>query len=441
MKHKNSGIRNVQLVSVTDPLYLSNQAQYKEVKEVDVVYNKPVRHKSEIMGYLLEMTIRSWVKNSGISLNERVITYKHGSGVREKNLVRELDYVLGNEKKCIVGEVKVSSTGKGVVSKACAQLIYSKELLENIIDSVTMQIIRIDLNFNNATEPFDEFNNDFIKSCFRAYEFKDHKFQLLYLSAQDVFNYGVRNNIIQSPEIFDPMVSETNLLNNKRLLKVELKERKKALCEIDDFDQIKNIEKSISQIEEEIFLNNIKINLSQQGWAHLENRNEKDYNLIMDYLGNNIKQEIQSDDYCERTTGFLTEDQKIKYISFYSLNAEVEINLLDAEQVHLKLPLEQRTELQNILFVSKSQALAEPVCYPLLIKIPYRKFYYSNNFLRNEDRESISLKQFEHVVNKSEPTKIQLKQNDILIIDNHRMLHRYNELLTGNIRKRKVTES
>ncbi len=426
--------RNVQLVTVTDPFYMIYLSQYKTEKKADVVYDKPVRLKSDVMGYLLELAIMGWVKNSGICLTEKIITYEYGFGKRQNKMFKELDYVLRIDKKYFVGEVKVSSTTKGNVSKACEQLSFSKELLSNIADSVTTQIIRVDLNFKNATEPFDEFNDDFLKSTFRDYELNEQKFKLLYLSARDVFNYGTKNKIIQSPEIFEPVVYETDLLHQRRQSKDELKHKKKALLEIGSTDELESIQTEITQLEKKIFLDDIKINLSQQGWVYLNDKSENDFNLILDHLGQNAKEEIQSDNFCERTNGFCTDERKTKFVSFYCTSEETEFNLLDAERVYLRLTDEQQAELQNI------QLVADKESYPLLAKIPHRKFYYSNKLLRNKDSDNKSLKQFEHVVKNSQPIKVALKPNDILIFDNHRMLHKKINVGSDNLIKKTVSE-
>ena len=141
--------RNVQLIKVTDPFYLIYLSQYKKEKKADIVYDKPVPLKSDVMGYLLELAIMGWVKNSGICLAEKIITYEKGFGKGHRKMFKELDYVLRRDKKYFVGEVKVSSSAKGNVSKACEQLSFSKELLNNITDNVTTQIIRVYLNFKN----------------------------------------------------------------------------------------------------------------------------------------------------------------------------------------------------------------------------------------------------------------------------------------------------
>ena len=149
------------------------------------------------MGYLLELIIREWVKKSGLYLDEKIIGWQQIEDGKSSKLIKELDYVLLKDKIHIIGEVKVSLSENGNVPKACKQLSTSKELLSKTLHTITLQIIIIDLNFNNASEPFDEFNHDFLKSKFRNYEWNKQNFKILYLNARDVFYYGVQQKIIK----------------------------------------------------------------------------------------------------------------------------------------------------------------------------------------------------------------------------------------------------
>ena len=425
-------IKKVQLISDDHPAFKKFLLRYKTKKEKDVVYDKPVKKKSAVMGYLLELSVRHWVKNSGFCLDEKIISWEQIDEGKCSKLFKELDYVLLKDKIHFIGEVKVSSTANGNVPVACKQLTASKELLSKIVNAMTLQIIRIDLNFNNPTEPFDEFNPDFLKVKFRDYEWNETKFKLLYLNAQDVFNYGVQNKIIKSPEIFQPAVYETELLHNRRQSNNELKEKRKLQVEVTAINEIENINSDIKQLERKIFLADIKINLSEKGWAHLPNANEEEFKIITDFIGNNIEQLNPIDNFCERTNGFCTDSPTTKFISLYSNKEEIEIKLLDAELIYLRLPIEQGHELQNIEFTSQS----DNISFPLFNRFPTRKFSYSNKLARQTDSDNISLKQFEHVINKSEPTKVLLKPTGILIIDNHRIFHQRN-LSTDNL-KRKI---
>ena len=417
------GLKHIALVSESDPIYQLYLSRYKTEKKEDVVYNKPARKKSETMGFLLELAVKDWAKKSPFFIEEKIISYQFTSSTDKK--WKELDYVLKQGGRLIIGEVKTSSSSKGRVVEACKQLSYSKELLSHISNSVTMQIIRIDLNFKNATEPFDEFNQDFQKSKFRTYEWGGQKFQLLYLCAQDVFNYGVENKIIKSPEIFEPAVYETNLLHQRRQTKELLKEKNKELIEISNVDELENIQNEIGQLQGSVFHYDIKINLSHQGYDQIQNKSEEEYKSIINELGERFIPGKIEDSFCERTNGFSMDDPNAKYITYYNgSNQEVEFNLLDAERVYLRLSDEQQSELQSINFVAENTLQEQRDSLPLLRKFPYRKFYYSNTLLREEDGNNKSLQQFEHVVRQSEPVKVLLNPGDILIFDNHRMLHR-----------------
>jgi len=413
--------RNIQLLKVDDPLYQIYLSQFRHDREKDVVYDKPVQKKSQTMGYLLEIVVCEWVKKSGVCLEEKIISYEYGHGKRHKRNFKEVDYLLKQGNSLIVGEVKVTSNVS--YSTACEQLTFSKELLSCLADNVSMQIIIIDLNINNPSEPFDNFTTDFSKVILRNFEWKKTKFKLLYLNAQDVFHYGVENKIIKSPEIFQPVIYETDLLHNHRQLKKELKDKNKFLLEITDTEQANGISADIKELERKIHIDDIKINLSEKGWVHINSVTVVEFAALINSIGNAIEQESPTNNFCVRTNGYCTDNPTTKFISFYCDHEDIELNLLDAERVYQRIPNEEGHDLQNIEFLIPNSSLDDLKSNPLFNRFPTRKFFYSDKLLRQTDSENKSLKHYEQVINNSQPTKILLQLGDILIIDNHRMLH------------------
>lgn len=432
-------IKKVQLISDAHPSYQKFMLRYKTKKEKDVVYDKPSNSKSGIMGYLLELSIREWVNKSGLCLNEKIICWEQIEDGKYSKLFKELDYVLLKGKTHFIGEVKVSLTENGNVPTACKQLSSSKELLAKILGAMTLQIIRIDMNFNNATESFDEFNPDFSKAKFRDYEWNEQKYQILYLNARDVFNYGVQNKVIMSPEIFEPAVYETDLLHNQKQLRKQLKENNDALLEISNTDELENIQSEITHLERKLFLGNVKLNLSQKGWIHLTNISADEFTAITNSISNSIEQANPTNDFCVKTNGYCTDKPTTKFLSLYCDNAETEINLLDAERVYMRIPIEEGHDLQNIEFVVPDNSLDKLKNFPLYSRFPTRKFFYSDSLLRQSDSENKSLQHYEQVINNSQPTKILLQLSDLLIIDNHRMLHQ-RTTNTDNLKRKIILE-
>ena len=435
-------IKNVQLVPVTNPGYQLYLSQYKTEKKADVVYNKPAKKKAQIMGYLLELAVRDWVSASQFYIEENIIHYQVGSAKKQEDRWKELDYVLRHGTNLTIGEVKVSTSEKGLVKKACEQLSYSRELLSQISGTVKMQIIRIDLNFQNTIEPLDEFHPEFHKSRFRIHELEGQKFQILHLSAQDVFNYGVKRKVIKSPEIFEPVIYETELRHQRRQIKELIKAKKKELYEISNVDELDIQQNEISLLEKDLFHLDIKITLSQEGWTQITCKNQDEFKTLTELLGEEIADVNSVDAYCDRTNGFRTGNPNAKYISIYngSETEEVELKLLDAEQVYLRLSDEQQDELQSIYFVPHEYSQVDKVSYPLLSKVRHRKFHYSNTLLNNKDSNNKSLLQFEHVIRESQPTTILLKPRDVLIYDNQRMLRQTERKESGFLTKLLVLE-
>ena len=385
------------------------------------------------MSYLLEMTVLEWVRKTSLSLDERIIRYEYGFGNRKKVVFKELDYILKVGENYFLGEIKVSSIKGGMAPKAKEQLSYSKELLSYLSDSPILQIIKIDLNFLNSQTPLDEFCNDFLDSKFRTYIYDQDKFEILHLSAQDVFNYGVINNIIKSPELFAPVIFETNILHEKRGLKVEINDLKRLLASETDYENLCRTQAVLSQYELSLFLCEIELRLSQEGWVYLSDKDHIDYEFIIDYLGGKSLSNVLTNEIKTRSNGFHSEDQIAKYISYYCNFGEVEFQLLDAERVYCRLSDEQQCNLQNIKFKIDNVLQYGKSSYPLLSKKQYRKFYYAGNLVNQKDNDNDSLKQFELIIKNSLPIKILLKPNNILILDNHRLLYKNNKYIDSQL--------
>lgn len=369
---KYSSVNNVQLVSEQDPFYQLYMSRHKSEKMSDVVYDKPVRKKANIMGYLLELTVRHWVSGLPSFIEEKIISFREGSNERQEPRWRELDYVLKAGNRYTIGEVKVSLREKNISNDAFEQVSNSREILSQISNSVNMQIIKIDLNFKNATEPFDKFHNDFKNVKFRTYEWEGLKFQILYLSAKDVFDYGVARGIIKSPEIFEPIIYEMDLKHERRQIKEKLKNKKKELLEISNVDALEAIQNDIDSLRKQLFPLEVKINLSEQGWSHITNRNQDDYNLIVDDLGQNIGLNNQTN-YCTKTNGFSSDHPMAKFVSFYNSSGKgIEFSLLDAELVYIRLLDGQQRELQKIEFLADDINMeGTGSSYPLFSKFPH----------------------------------------------------------------------
>ena len=207
-------------------------------------------------------------------------------------------------------------------------------------------------------------------------------------------------------------------------------------------DELDIQQNEISLLEKDLFHLDIKITLSQEGWTQITCKNQDEFKTLTELLGEEIADVNSVDAYCDRTNGFRTGNPNAKYISIYngSETEEVELKLLDAEQVYLRLSDEQQDELQSIYFVPHEYSQVDKVSYPLLSKVRHRKFHYSNTLLNNKDSNNKSLLQFEHVIRESQPTTILLKPRDVLIYDNQRMLRQTERKESGFLTKLLVLE-
>ena len=338
-------------------------------------------------------------------------------------LWKELDYTINKDSQLVIGEVKTSTADDKILRAACKQVDYSEELLKKNYTSITKQIIWIDLNFRNSAEILDEFKEDYHSMKFRKYSFQENVYQYVHLSAQDVFNYGVNNRIINSPELMNPALTETELRHERRTLKQELKEAESALLEIGSVDELDILQRQIGDLKDSIWVLDIKLDISENGRHLIQDKSDSMLKILLNELGANSDFELTKGTNNSNSSGFYSSDKEARYLAISQNDSEgggVEIDLIDAERVYLRLPMEKGYDLQNVQCISPTTKKT----YPLFTKTPVRQFYYSGVFSSKDDEQRESLKEFENVIRKSDPIKVELKPGDVLLVDNHRMLIR-----------------
>lgn len=180
----------------------------------------------------------------------------------------------------------------------------------------------------------------------------------------------------------------------------------------------------------------IKLELEQKGLLYLENQTIDTIHDLINQLGKviyvtdvickpNTKSLVTSD----KALGFHTDYHKAKYILWYCYEQTSEGGetlIVDGLQAYHQLSQDLQNELKNIqLFEHKVFDGDKEIC-PMISfdENNKEKIYYSFWLLNPEDKQKTSIQTFQNLVHfSSNVSTFRLKPKDILIIDNHRMLH------------------
>lgn len=184
----------------------------------------------------------------------------------------------------------------------------------------------------------------------------------------------------------------------------------------------------------------IKTELEISGFKHLQDKTAKDVNLLCRSLGKIL---LEADVKINLTTKALvtsdnaldmhTDHSKAKYIVWHCLK-QTSIGgyslLLDAEKVLQELSKQEKQELEKIRLFEHKIFDDDLESYPMLSKLNGKnKIYYSFWFINPQNKNNKVFLKFKRIVDEMKKTKIKLNKNDVLIIDNDRMLHGRTEIL------------
>ena len=186
----------------------------------------------------------------------------------------------------------------------------------------------------------------------------------------------------------------------------------------------------------------IKNELEIHGFKYLQNKTVKEVNLLCHSLGEIL---LETDVKIDLTTKALvtsdkeldmhTDHSKAKYIIWHCLK-QTSIGgyslVLDTKKVLQKLSKKEKQELEKIQLFEHKIFKDDLESYPMLSKVNGKnKMYYSFWFINSKNKDNKVFLKFKGIVDEMEKIKIRLNKNDVLIIDNGRMLHGRTEIL-GN---------
>jgi len=125
---------------------------------------------------------------------------------------------------------------------------------------------------------------------------------------------------------------------------------------------------------------------------------------------------------------FHTDHHKAKYIVWYchkQTDKGGESILLDAKAVYESLPIDQQKELTTIELFEHKVFDDDLESYPF-VKVDEngaKKFYYSFWLVKEDDKYKSAMLAFQKGLRTTQHQQLRLEDNDVLIIDNHRIFH------------------
>lgn len=171
------------------------------------------------------------------------------------------------------------------------------------------------------------------------------------------------------------------------------------------------------------------------GFLHLADQTEEQLNQLLNELGQIIlttdvvvKPESKGLVTSAHGLDYHTDHHKAKYIVWYcykQTDLGGESILMDAEKIYLQLSHESKEQLKTIELFEHKVFPDDQESYPFVSTgvNGERKFYYSFWLVKEDDKRNPAMLEFQRLVRQTDPIILKLKERDVLIIDNHRVLH------------------
>lgn len=184
----------------------------------------------------------------------------------------------------------------------------------------------------------------------------------------------------------------------------------------------------------------LKEDLTEKGFCYIQNKTEEELKKILSQLGNVInetdviansesKSLVTSDKYLD----FHTDNHLAKYILWHcKKQAEQggQSMLCDAEKVFTQLTEDEKLALSKIHVYEHKMFPENRNSNPIVREVDgQRRFYYSFWLAREKYRELPVFKKWRDLILNTTHVKLRLEENDILVIDNHRIFHGRTEII------------
>lgn len=140
-------------------------------------------------------------------------------------------------------------------------------------------------------------------------------------------------------------------------------------------------------------------------------------------ISTNSKRFVLSD----KAIGFHTDHIAAKYIVWYCISQSSyggTTNIIDTKKIISNLTGGDINELSNVMLYEHKVFDSDKQCNPLIQYVNGKCIiYYSFWFINKFDKEKESVKKFNSLISETQKHSFLLQPSDVLIIDNHRMLH------------------
>jgi len=175
--------------------------------------------------------------------------------------------------------------------------------------------------------------------------------------------------------------------------------------------------------------------LKEKGFIHLTNQSETELENILNELGEVIhttdvvvKPESRGMVTTSLGLDFHTDHHRAKYILWYC-HKQTDLGgdsiLIDADKIFVQLTNEEQDKLKQIKLFEHKIFPGDSDNNPF-VEIDDkgdRIFYYSFWLVKDEDKLNPAFLKFQNLIKQTDSIKINLKERDILIVDNHRIFH------------------
>lgn len=177
-----------------------------------------------------------------------------------------------------------------------------------------------------------------------------------------------------------------------------------------------------------------KDELLRFGFVHLKDQSEDLVQTYLSELGEiifttNVKVKPDSKPLVtsDKALDFHTDHHKAKYIAWHcykQTDKGGESILMDAQRIYFQLPEAYKKALEEIHLFEHKIFPDDKESNPLAnVSDGQIKFYYSFWLVSDTDKKNPALREFQRLIKTNEPIKLTLNPNDVLIVDNHRILH------------------
>lgn len=176
--------------------------------------------------------------------------------------------------------------------------------------------------------------------------------------------------------------------------------------------------------------------LTETGYAFIANQSEEDTALILGHLGEvihttdiKVNHNSRALVTSSRALDFHTDHHKAKWVLWHCLEQTDiggESTLVDATLAYQKLEDKNKEMLAQIMLFEHKVFDDDEDSYPLVKCTNGALEFYYSFWMADKDMPAVqkaSLEAFRSAIENESATRLKLQKNDVLAIDNHRILH------------------